>query len=104
LLSSKEFSRFTKKSFNNFSDTSANIDSAIGGAFSVLFDASNAASPSSTGKISLKNQGPDYKAIASQLYKKAGHMQPGLFITIIRKRDFRVSDDAKFYKRFYGFK
>lgn len=36
LLSSKEFSRCTKKSFNNFSDKSANIDSAVGGAFSVF--------------------------------------------------------------------
>ncbi len=37
LLSSKEFSACTKKSFNNFTDKSANIDSAVGGAFS-LFD------------------------------------------------------------------
>ncbi|MGH2648359.1 MAG: SRPBCC domain-containing protein [Ginsengibacter sp.] len=37
LLSSKEFSDCTKKSFNAFSETSANIDSAVGGTFS-LFD------------------------------------------------------------------
>ncbi|MFI5162091.1 MAG: SRPBCC domain-containing protein [Sphingobacteriales bacterium] len=37
LLSSKEFSECTKKSFDNFSATSANIDPTIGGAFS-LFD------------------------------------------------------------------
>jgi len=37
LLSSKQFSDCIKKSFDNFSATSANIDSAVGGAFS-LFD------------------------------------------------------------------
>ena len=37
LLSSKEFSASTKKSFNTFSETSATIDSTVGGAFS-LFD------------------------------------------------------------------
>jgi activator of HSP90 ATPase len=37
LLSSKEFSDCTKKSFNSFSEMSANIDSTVGGAFS-LFD------------------------------------------------------------------
>jgi activator of HSP90 ATPase len=37
LLSSKEFSECTKKSFNNFTAISANIDSSVGGTFS-LFD------------------------------------------------------------------
>ncbi len=37
LLSSKEFSACTKKSFNAFSEKSAAIDSTVGGAFS-LFD------------------------------------------------------------------
>jgi activator of HSP90 ATPase len=37
LLSSKEFSACTKKSFNTFSEESATIDSAVGGSFS-LFD------------------------------------------------------------------
>lgn len=37
LLNSKEFSASTKKSFDVFSDRSANIDSAVGGSFS-LFD------------------------------------------------------------------
>ena len=37
LLNSKEFSASTKKSFNAFSDTSATIDSTVGGTFS-LFD------------------------------------------------------------------
>ena len=37
LLSSKEFSTSTKKSFTTFSETSATIDSTIGGTFS-LFD------------------------------------------------------------------
>jgi activator of HSP90 ATPase len=37
LLSSKEFSASTKKSFNVFSDTSATIDPVVGSAFS-LFD------------------------------------------------------------------
>jgi activator of HSP90 ATPase len=37
LLSSKEFSDCTKKSFNSFSEMSANIDSTVGGTFS-LFD------------------------------------------------------------------
>ena len=37
LLSTKEFSDCTKKSFDNFSVTSANIDSVVGGTFS-LFD------------------------------------------------------------------
>ena len=37
LLSSKQFSACTKKSFDNFSATSAQIDSAVGGSFS-LFD------------------------------------------------------------------
>ena len=37
LLSSKEFSACTKKSFNNFTAMSANIDSTVGGTFS-LFD------------------------------------------------------------------
>ncbi|HLX92670.1 MAG TPA: SRPBCC domain-containing protein [Puia sp.] len=37
LLSSKRFSECVKKSFDNFSDTSARIDSVVGGAFS-LFD------------------------------------------------------------------
>jgi len=37
LLSSKEFSACTKKSFNSFSEMSANIDSTVGGTFS-LFD------------------------------------------------------------------
>jgi len=37
LLSSKEFSNCTKKSFAGFTAMSANIDSAVGGAFS-LFD------------------------------------------------------------------
>jgi activator of HSP90 ATPase len=37
LLSSKKFSACTKKSFFNFSETSATIDSSVGGAFS-LFD------------------------------------------------------------------
>ncbi len=37
LLSSKEFSASTKKSFNAFSETSAAIDATVGGAFS-LFD------------------------------------------------------------------
>jgi hypothetical protein len=36
LLSSKEFSDCTKKSFNNFTAMSANIDSAVGGAFQYL--------------------------------------------------------------------
>ena len=36
LLSSKEFSRCTKKSFTVFSDTSANIDPIAGGIFSVF--------------------------------------------------------------------
>src|SRR5438067_1176077 len=36
LLSSKQFSDCTKKSFDAFSATSANIDSAPGGAFSVF--------------------------------------------------------------------
>jgi hypothetical protein len=33
LLSSKEFSACTKKSFNGFSEMSANIDSTVGGPF-----------------------------------------------------------------------
>jgi activator of HSP90 ATPase len=37
LLSSKEFSGCTKKSFDNFTPTSASIDPVVGGAFS-LFD------------------------------------------------------------------
>jgi activator of HSP90 ATPase len=37
LLSSKEFSDCTKKSFDNFTAMSANIDSTVGGTFS-LFD------------------------------------------------------------------
>jgi len=37
LLSSKQFSDCTKKSFGNFTERSANIDSTVGGAFS-LFD------------------------------------------------------------------
>ena len=37
LLSSKEFSACIKKSFDAFSETSANIDSVAGGSFS-LFD------------------------------------------------------------------
>jgi len=37
LLSSKQFSECTKKSFDNFTATSARIDPAVGGAFS-LFD------------------------------------------------------------------
>jgi len=37
LLSSKEFSACTKKSFNSFSEMSAKIDSTVGGTFS-LFD------------------------------------------------------------------
>jgi activator of HSP90 ATPase len=37
LLNSKEFSACTKKSFNDFSEMSANIDSSVGGIFS-LFD------------------------------------------------------------------
>lgn len=37
LLSSKQFSDCTKKSFDNFTAKSANVDSAVGGAFS-LFD------------------------------------------------------------------
>ena len=36
LLSSKEFSACTKKSFNDFSATSASIDSSVGGTFSVF--------------------------------------------------------------------
>jgi activator of HSP90 ATPase len=36
LLSSKQFSASTKKSFDNFSSTSAHIDSVIGGSFSVF--------------------------------------------------------------------
>jgi activator of HSP90 ATPase len=36
LLSSKEFSDCTKRSFNNFTATSANIDSSFGGTFSVF--------------------------------------------------------------------
>jgi activator of HSP90 ATPase len=37
LLNSKEFSASTKKSFNNFSESSATIDSVVGGTFT-LFD------------------------------------------------------------------
>src|SRR4051812_2467865 len=37
LLSSKEFSACTKKSFNSFTESSASIDSTVGGTFS-LFD------------------------------------------------------------------
>src|ERR1035438_9242793 len=37
LLSSKEFSACTKKSFNDFSAASATVDGAVGGTFS-LFD------------------------------------------------------------------
>jgi activator of HSP90 ATPase len=36
LLSSKEFSASTKKSFDNFTATSARIDSVVGGTFSVF--------------------------------------------------------------------
>jgi len=36
LLNSKEFSECTKQSFNDFTETSANIDSSVGGTFSVF--------------------------------------------------------------------